>query len=659
MLRSLCVLVALCVSLVLRAQSEGMWDDFVEFVTHNEEMAEQEDWTDRLEELELLHLHPIDLNHATREDLQRLPFLDDGQVTDILSYVMKYGRVRSLYELPLVESLSAVELQWLPLFLKVDEGVAVKDSLTVKSLFGHAKSELLSRIDLPLYHHDGYLRKDGGYRGRRVYNRTRYNFRSDHLQVGLRMERDGGERGIDSYGVYAMLGDVGPLSRLVVGDYKMGFGEGLVLNQGFGMGKSTFQGRPSQGIRGQNGMDEANFFRGVSAAFRLTKTLSFTAFYSYRKGDATLNDVEEGSTDEPTIKTLVTSGYHRTETELSKRHNHAVNLAGGNVQWQSGAWHLGATGYFEHYSKALDPGTATYRAFYPRGQNFGVAGLNYGYGGYRLTLRGETAYSTEQGGLATLNSLHYTFSQRWKVGASVRYYQRQFYSRYAAALCENGSVQNETGAMLRLDAVPFGKTALTAFVDYFYNPWPRYGLTHSSTGWEGMLMLSQPFGRRHVLTLRYNAKSKESASGQPLNHRLRLQWTINDGKRWRYQTTALLHAVQGSVGWGVSQSVRYGLTMRFPLRASLSGAYFKTKDYDSRIYATEYNVAGSVSIPSFYGHGLRAAGTLQYACLSGHVVLELKYGVTKYFDRDTQGSALQTIYSDVKNDITLQLRLRW
>jgi hypothetical protein len=40
------------------------------------------------------------------------------------------------------------------------------------------------------------------------------------------------------------------------------------------------------------------------------------------------------------------------------------------------------------------------------------------------------------------------------------------------------------------------------------------------------------------------------------------------------------------------------------------------------------------------------------------LMAELLYGLTRFFDRHTQGNGMQQIRSPWKNDITLQLRLR-
>ena len=55
------------------------------------ELSEMEDfentaWEDYEEDLEELSQHPMNLNAASREDLERLPFLTTSQVEDILYY---------------------------------------------------------------------------------------------------------------------------------------------------------------------------------------------------------------------------------------------------------------------------------------------------------------------------------------------------------------------------------------------------------------------------------------------------------------------------------------------------------------------------------------------------------------------------------------------
>lgn len=645
--------------LAAKAQSPMDWQEFVEYVqqfadysSSDDEQTEEAAWMEHLDDLYELTQHPFNINVATKQQLLSLPFLSDQQVDDIRTYIERYHGMKTLYELRLVRSLREFEIRILPLFVFPGP---TKDflpkKLSLSDMLAQHRHELLTRFDIPLYHRDGYLH-DGGYRGSRYYNKVRYTFTAtQHIQASFQTERDAGERGIDSYGGQLILRDLGHLSTLVAGDFKAGFGEGLTMNQSFSMGKGSPLSRPSQGLRAKNGTDEVNFMRGVGATMRWGD-FSVSAFVSRRKWDATLNA-------DSTVKTILTSGYHRTPSEWKRKNNMHATVVGGNIGWNKQGFHLGATGYFLHTSLPLEPGSQEYRRIYPTGQNFGVASLYYGYESYRWLFRGETAYSTEQGGLATLNAVSWRTNSRYQFTLSQRYYGKHYYSFFASAMGENSKVQNETGATLRLDAKPVDGLQLIAYADVFYNPWPRYGISHSSMGTEASLQTQYDFNRRNTLSARYSFKNKEYAyASRQTHHRLRLQYTLTPSDRWRWQTTAMLHTLRGSTGTAIGEAVRFTPGKSFPLRTTLSAIYFHTTDYNSRVNLYETNVAGSLSLPSFFGHGIRLAGSLQYPLWRDRLRLELKYGFSAFFDRDEQSSGLQTIYSAYKNDIILQLRLR-
>ena len=70
--------------------------------------------------------HPIDLNKATREELEQLPFLTATQVEDILAYIYQYRGMRSVGELLMIESLDAARSELLSYFvtIRIDEQAA-------------------------------------------------------------------------------------------------------------------------------------------------------------------------------------------------------------------------------------------------------------------------------------------------------------------------------------------------------------------------------------------------------------------------------------------------------------------------------------------------------------------------------------------------------
>ena len=76
-------------------------------------------WEDYEEDLEELALHPMNLNTATREELEQLPFLTASQVEDIQAYVYRYGGMKSMAELTLIPSISWYQRQLMDYFFYV------------------------------------------------------------------------------------------------------------------------------------------------------------------------------------------------------------------------------------------------------------------------------------------------------------------------------------------------------------------------------------------------------------------------------------------------------------------------------------------------------------------------------------------------------------
>ena len=95
-----------------------------------------------------------------------------------------------------------------------------------------------------------------------------------------------------------------------------------------------------------------------------------------------------------------------------------------------------------------------------------------------------------------------------------------------------------------------------------------------------------------------------------------------------------------------------------PIKLFVSGAWFKTDSYDSRIYMYEPGLLYSFSMQSFYGRGSRTAAGIQYN-IKRYVSFQAKWGWTHYTDRDKIGTGTEEIQGSNKADIQLQLRVMW
>ena len=326
-------------------------------------MAEEEEGLEEelMEQLQEVYAQPININEVRTEDLEVLPFLSKEQVEGIVKYVEKNKPVESLGELMFVRELGMKEREMLRLFVEVRALRLNRDAqmLTAGRLLKYGKQEAVWRTDVPLYWKAGYadvpakvLEKSPNkvYRGDPLHHAFRYAFSSmGHLYAGLSMEKDAGERGVDYVSGYVMLKEVGCVKSAIVGNYKVSFGKGLVVNNGMKLGKMTMlsaMDRMDEGIKKQSSTAETGYFTGGAATFRL-KNWQLSAFGSYRKEDGTYNSDSTGMTS------LKTDGLHRTRLERSKKGNLGISNFGGNVHWEHKELRLSATVVVTHLDVPL------------------------------------------------------------------------------------------------------------------------------------------------------------------------------------------------------------------------------------------------------------------------------------------------------------------
>ena len=226
--------------------------------------------------------------------------------------------------------------------------------------------------------------------------------------MGFTGSKDAGEpfmskgngAGYDFYSFYLQIRGWGRLKNLTLGRYRLHEGMGLILNNDFSFGKlSTLSalGRNSNVIRAHSSRYAANYLQGAAATVTVVRGLDVTGFVSYRKIDATLKD---GG-----IQTILTSGLHRTASEMAKKDVASAFLAGGNVSYRRGALHVGDTGFYNSFSLPLTPNRKLlYKRFAPVGSAFWNASVDYSYVSPRLVVQGETATGS-CGVVATVNAM--------------------------------------------------------------------------------------------------------------------------------------------------------------------------------------------------------------------------------------------------------------
>ena len=405
------LLIGLITSAV-KAQNTNLmlWEENLEQLATE---AGSTDWEDELEELSHRLTQKLNLNTATRQQLEMFPFLSDIQVENLLAYVYVHGDMQTLYELQLVEEMDKATIERLLPFVCVAPSRKEERFPSLRRILKYGKHEATARFDVPFYTRKGY---EKNYLGPSLYHSLRYSFRyGDRLQVGVTGEKDAGEpffalhdrQGYDYYSFYLLMKDCGRLQTLAVGNYKASFGQGLVLGNSFGLGK-TFSlattENSAEGFRKHSSSDEYNYFRGVGATVRLASRWQASAFYSHRRMDGVVEDGE--------ITSIYKTGLHRTESEAAKKHAFVMQVAGGNVSYENAHLKVGMTGVYYFFDRPYEPNLRKYARYNLRGNHFYNVGVDYKLHLGRFAWVGEAAKGKQ--GYAFLNQLRYQVASNYK-----------------------------------------------------------------------------------------------------------------------------------------------------------------------------------------------------------------------------------------------------
>ena len=655
--------------------SENLMEEVLEDLSVNNDInnsVNSLNWENELEELSNRLQEPVNLNSATREQLEQFPFLSDIQIEHLLAYIYIHGQMETIYELQLVEELDRQTIQYLLPFVcikAINNEPAFRWKTMLKDAGRYGKNEVLTRLDIPFYKRKGY---EHTYLGPSVYNSVKYTFRyRDQLYAGGVAEKDAGEPfaalhnryGYDYYSFYLLLQNCGRLKSLAVGNYRLSFGQGLVMSTDYLMGKTIYASsfnNPSTGIKRHSSTDEYNYFRGVATTVALTKRLSVSAFYSHRNMDGVVTDGE--------ITSVYKTGLHRSRKEADKKNLLTSQLTGGNVSYQQNHIRLGITGVYYVFNRPYEPELTGYSKYNIHGNHFYNLGIDYAYRWRRFSFQGETAIGKQ--GWASLNRLQYSPVQDIQFILIHRFYSYDYWAMYAHSFGEGSTVQNEQGYYVGLETTPFSHWRFFVSFDLFSFPWKKYRINKPSRGTDGLIQATFTPRTNLSMYLKYRYKQKErdltGSKGTltlPIFHhqlRYRLNYSLNDVFSSR---TTLdynhFHSQDRAAtkGYQVTQMISSQLPWT-RLFADVQGSYFCTDDYDSRVYVSEKGLLYTFYTPSFQGRGFRCAVRLRYE-LNKHWLFITKFGETIYLNRNEIGSGNDLIYGNKKADIQMQLRIKF
>lgn len=679
-------------------------DQVIEDAIIDTETDDQTDWTFLTDNLQDLRNKPLSLNDASADQLLQLPGMNPILANNLIGYVEQFGKLTSIYELQAVPGFDA------EIFRKILPYVTVRESQekdinpsvlhpagpSFRTIFSEGKHEFTARTIFTLEQEQGYLPPDTAADGSlsshyagdgaRYYGRYRFRY-NQNFSAALVTEKDAGEAivwdpaknqyGMDFYAGHVSLRDFGRLKRLVVGDYNIQAGQGLLLSTGLGFGKGSEAvnaiKRQSLGVMPYASVNENQFMRGAAATYAI-ENLYMTGFFSRTKLDGNVSEPDSLEDDIAIISTLQTSGLHRTEAELEGKDAVTETLYGGRLEFRKRWLHVGATHYFQQFDEMVQPSTKDYKIFDFAGQTNYLSGLDFDITRRNFNFFGEIGRS-KSGGIGAIGGILASLSPKVDFALLLRNFQGNFHSFKSFTFSERPTTsQNEQGIYLGMKVTPSTKWLFATYFDQFSFPWHKFNTSYPSRGHEFLAQLDYKPSRNLQVQLRYRSDSKETnASTLPENQQLeyliptqrdalRLQFSyklgMNLSMKTRVEKAWYRRGLAGSEeekhsGFLAYQDLIWKLGWKWKLTARY--AVFDAEDYDSRIYAYENDVLGFFSVPAYYGVGTRYYGIVQFQPTQS-LDFWVRFARTHYYNDKTTGSSLNEIDGNRRTEIKLQAR---
>ncbi len=610
-----------------------------------------DDFFEIQDELNYYKENPLNLNTASREELEKFVFLTSFQIQSLLEYRENHGPILTIYELPLIFGFDSITITYLLPYIKVGEPDTNK-SLKFKNLLRYGKNELLCNFTENYYSTDKRIDSSqtpgssARYSGTpyRILLKYRYHYQQN-IRFGITMEKDAGEdffrgsnpHGFDFYSGYFQVKNKSFLKSFIIGDYQVNSGQGLTIWTGFSFGKTPYPVllfKRSETIKPYSSTDENRFLRGI--AFSCTfHNLTLSAFYSIKPLDA--NIIDTISLQRNVFSSFQETGYHRTNNEIADEDAITEQATGGTLIYQNNRLQIGSSFVHYFYNSFKQKPDDLYKKYEFYGNQLINAGVNYSYSSKKYHLYGETSWGNNA--WATINGVMLNIHSRVVFSLLQRYYDPKFYSRYSNAVSENSRPANENAFYLGTVLHLYPHLKMTAYVDFFRFPWLTYLTQKPSSGSETMIQTD--FNPVSSLSFYLSIKTKSktidylpegefiirSQAQRITSFRFQTDW--KPYKNFRFRNRLEYKYVDNQFttdakGYLIFQDIIFGFP-RWPLDCYIRFLMFSTDNYTSRIYCYENDLLYTYTAPAYYDEGYRSYIMLCYN-VTNNFTLRLKIG---------------------------------
>jgi len=631
------------------------------------------------ERLEEIYQNKLDINNVKTDQLFDLQLLSDIQINNFLNYRNNYGPFISIYELQSIPLFSLETINRILPFISISSSDD-NSPFVLKDGVSKADHQILIRTQRNLESLAG-SKEENGFLGDPYRHFFRYRLNNGNkLKFGILAEKDVGEEffsgsnknGFDFYSYYLSMRDLSKtLSHIVLGDYTVSMGQGLILHNQFGRGLSSF----TTNIKKNNGAfrqytarNEVNYFKGVGVEVSINSNLSSNIFASRNEIDGTIKDLDNDG-DFESFSSIDNSGNHRSSRENLKKNQITRSSFGGILKYEKKNSKVGINYLHDHFDKSFQRTLRPDNIFFPRVKSYANLSIDYGHIWRSVNIFGESAYSSN-GAFSHLFGALISMDPRLDLSLIYRNYSPKYVSITPNSFGQGSLSQNEKGLYVGIEFRPSKHWIVNAYADHWNNPWLKFVVDSPGTGSDYLLKITYVKKRKinAYLLFKTEEKPRNSRLPTPIDFtvpqrlsklRLHIGNRLSESIeiRNRAEFSIFKNDLENHQGFLLYQDIIYR-SINSPLSLSARLLWFDIEDFDARIYTYENDVLSDFYVPFFSGNGIRYYLNLRYKA-SRNTTAEFRIAQTRYTDRDLISSGLTEIQGSISTNFKTQIRLRF
>jgi hypothetical protein len=606
--------------------------------------SESADISPMLDNLRRLEEDPLDVANATSAELQQIP----GVSAQAAYKLVAYRKQHVIHDVVDLRNLKDVEPEIIdaiePFIVTSGKPRAAKYhpaiSLRTRVLRNTTQSASAADGQYPGSPEKLYMRLSGRFSlgGSSMGENSTASWNGPSVSVGILTSKDPGESNVaDLARGQAVLHLPAIATRIVVGDFLMDGGQGLVFWRPTGFSKggeaTSAVARNGSGVWPSLSTGQALTFRGIGLNTQQSG-LGLHVFGSTKRTDATADSAG-------VITHIGSDDLHRTDAELGRRNALTESVVGGRLTYELGhRVRLGVSGFrstFDRWVRLSGP--------------FGFSGSRQSAYGLDCMVLDENVCAfaevarDQSNAAAGVAGFSAAVRGDLTIAFLARSYSRGYNNFHSSGFSESGDgCKNESGFYAGLTFRPFSWLRVSAFVDQFTFPWRTYGSMMASEGHEYFAGADVKIRENVILELQARQKTKTEANAldgesgaDPTSTNGKGRNTYKGTVRFEPSTSLRWQSCVQLVTVGIENGAVRERGMLFfqdlstdlgsQITLSMRVVAFHTESYESRVYQYESDLPGAFSSPALFERGMRCYALIRYRW-GQYLTLSAKYAQT-------------------------------